>query len=145
MFRIPLAHNVGRGQIDSMTKPISLGTARIAISMLLLAGATLPVAAGFISHIPFGTTKDGKEVQLYTLRNSHGMTVKVMTYGAVIYSLEVPDRHGKLANITAGLSEDKAQGRQTPGQLAKQSREDRSDQRGLTGPVLAYNGDQSPT
>jgi hypothetical protein len=29
-----------------------------------------------------------------------------------------------------------------PGQLAKQSREDRSDQRGLAGPVLAYNGDQ---
>ncbi len=101
MFRIPLAHNVGRGQIDSMTKPIRLGTARIALSMLLLAGATLTVAAGSISHIPFGATKDGRDVELYTLRNSHGMTAKVMTYGAVIYSLEVPDRHGKLANITA--------------------------------------------
>lgn len=49
----------------------------------------------------FGTTADGETVELWTLRNSKGVTARIMTWGAVIYSLEVPDRDGKLANVSA--------------------------------------------
>jgi len=54
-----------------------------------------------IEAIPFGATQDGHAVELYTLSNNHGLSVKVMTYGAIIYSLEAPDRAGRLANVTA--------------------------------------------
>ncbi len=50
----------------------------------------------------FGKTKDGKEVDLYTLVNANGLKVKIMTYGGIVTSLEVPDRDGKLADIVLG-------------------------------------------
>lgn len=56
-----------------------------------------------ISHEPFGKTADGEDVLLYTLANSHGMKVKIMTYGAIVVSVEVPDRDGKLANVNLGF------------------------------------------
>ena len=51
--------------------------------------------------MPFGATSDGQAVEMYTLRNSRGLTAKVLTFGAAIYSLEVPDRNGKFANVNA--------------------------------------------
>jgi aldose 1-epimerase len=60
-----------------------------------------PVLKAGIEKAPFGTTKDGRPVEIYTLRNSHGLTAKVMTYGAIIVSLEVPDRDGEFANVNA--------------------------------------------
>ncbi len=54
-----------------------------------------------ISKAPFGTTRDGQPVELYSLRNANGLTAKVMTYGAIIYSFEVPDHEGHFTNITA--------------------------------------------
>jgi aldose 1-epimerase len=50
---------------------------------------------------PFGAARSGEPVDLYTIRNANGVTAKVMTYGAVIYSLEVPDKDGKFLNVTA--------------------------------------------
>ncbi len=52
---------------------------------------------------PFGKTAGGEEVELYTLTNSHGMQVKIMTYGAIVVSVETPDRDGKLANVNLGF------------------------------------------
>ncbi len=51
----------------------------------------------------FGTTRDGKTVDLYTLTNAQGMTVKVMTYGATLIGVEVPDRAGRHVNVTLHL------------------------------------------
>jgi len=51
----------------------------------------------------FGKTADGREVELYTLTNTNGLRAKIMTYGAIVVSLEVPDRNGKLADITLGF------------------------------------------
>ena len=50
---------------------------------------------------PFGSTRDGQAVELFTLRNSHGLTAQILTYGAAIHSLEVPDRSGRFVNIAA--------------------------------------------
>jgi aldose 1-epimerase len=49
----------------------------------------------------FGKTQDGQSVDLYTLRNVNGMTAKVITYGAIISSFEVPDKTGRFTNVTA--------------------------------------------
>ena len=52
---------------------------------------------------PFGKTPDGQEVDLYTMTNTNGITAKITNYGAILVSLEVPDKNGKLADITLGF------------------------------------------
>jgi aldose 1-epimerase len=56
-----------------------------------------------ISTKPFGKTPDGQEVELYTMTNTNGITAKITNYGAILVSLEVPDKNGKPADITLGF------------------------------------------
>ena len=51
---------------------------------------------------PFGRLADGTAVELYTLTNVGGLKARIMTYGAILVSLEVKDRGGKLGDITLG-------------------------------------------
>lgn len=53
----------------------------------------------------FGKTPDGKNVTLYTLTNAKGLRVTIIDYGAILVSLQVPDRNGKLADINLGFDE----------------------------------------
>jgi aldose 1-epimerase len=53
-----------------------------------------------VTKLPFGSTKDGQAVELYTLHNANGLAARVITYGAIIYSFDVPDRNGRFANVT---------------------------------------------
>ena len=50
----------------------------------------------------YGRLADGLEVEVYTLTNSYGLRARIMTYGATLISLEVPDRNGQLADIVLG-------------------------------------------
>jgi aldose 1-epimerase len=59
-------------------------------------------AAPTISRELFGQV-DGTNVFRYTLANSHGMTVKILTYGGIIQTLTVPDRWGHESNIVLGF------------------------------------------
>ncbi len=52
----------------------------------------------------FGKTADGKPVELYTLTNGK-VTAKVMTYGAILTELDVPDRDGKPADVVLGFDD----------------------------------------
>jgi aldose 1-epimerase len=51
----------------------------------------------------FGTTADGTRVDRYTLRNASGMTLRLITYGAAVTELHVPDRNGRLADVVLGF------------------------------------------
>lgn len=53
----------------------------------------------------FGKTPDGQEVKLYTLTNAGGLRAGVTEYGAILVSLEVPDRDGKLEDIALGFDD----------------------------------------
>lgn len=53
-----------------------------------------------VQREPFGQTPSGDEVTLFGLRNHSGMKVSLIDLGAIITSVEVPDRDGKLANVT---------------------------------------------
>jgi aldose 1-epimerase len=55
-----------------------------------------------IEKQPFGKTADGGAVDVYTLTNSNGIRARIMTYGAAMVSLEVPDRAGKMEDILLG-------------------------------------------
>lgn len=50
----------------------------------------------------FGRLPDGREVALVTLTNRQGTTAKVMSYGAAIQSMILPDRTGKPADVALG-------------------------------------------
>jgi aldose 1-epimerase len=50
----------------------------------------------------FGKTSEGTPVELYTLSNGK-ITAKVMTYGAILTELLVPDRNGKLGDVVLGF------------------------------------------
>src|SRR5450432_3540730 len=52
---------------------------------------------------PFGSTKDGQPVEIYTLTNAKGIEARIMTYGAILVSLKVPDSAGKLDDIVLGF------------------------------------------
>jgi len=54
---------------------------------------------------PFGKTKDGVAVELFTIKNNSGLVAKVMTRGATLVQLHVPDRDGKAADVLLGFDD----------------------------------------
>ncbi len=61
-------------------------------------------AAATLEHAPYGTTQAGQAVEIYTMTNEHGVSVRFLSYGGVITEIHAPDRTGRLANIVLGLS-----------------------------------------
>src|SRR5205807_2915402 len=53
----------------------------------------------------FGKTADGAAVEMYELQNSSGAEAKVITYGAILTELHVPDRQGQLADVVMGFDD----------------------------------------
>ncbi len=51
----------------------------------------------------FGKTPAGSEETLFVCRNAQGCEVRLTSYGARIVAVTVPDREGKLANVTLGF------------------------------------------
>lgn len=51
----------------------------------------------------FGSTPEGKEVFKYTLKNNRGMEVDIMTYGAIITAIRVPDRNREPGDVVLGF------------------------------------------
>jgi aldose 1-epimerase len=56
-----------------------------------------------VEKIDFGKTRDGAPIDQYVLRNPNGMVAKVITYGATLTDLLVPDRTGKTTSIVLGF------------------------------------------
>jgi aldose 1-epimerase len=50
----------------------------------------------------FGKLPDGHAIDRFTLTNSSGMQVQAITYGAIITSIRVPDRNGKMDDVVLG-------------------------------------------
>ena len=53
----------------------------------------------------FGNLKDGTPVDLYTLDNGRGMTVKISTRGGALVSVAVPDRLGGKRDVVLGYDD----------------------------------------
>ncbi len=54
---------------------------------------------------PFGTLPDGTAIEIFTLANAKGIQARIMTYGATLVSLRVPDREGKLEDVILGFDD----------------------------------------
>lgn len=60
------------------------------------------MGGGGVRREPFGNAPDGQPVELITLTNTRGMELRVMTWGATITALRVPDRSGALGDVVLG-------------------------------------------
>jgi len=55
-----------------------------------------------ISSKVYGKTSEGKEVHIFKISNSNGMTAEIINYGGIVVSLNVPDKEGKIDDIVLG-------------------------------------------
>ncbi len=53
----------------------------------------------------WGQTPDGKAVNLYTLKSSSGLEVKITDFGGVITAVNAPDKSGKVDNVVLGFDD----------------------------------------
>jgi aldose 1-epimerase len=47
---------------------------------------------------------EGKKVDLHTLKNAHGMEVKITNYGGIVTSIKVPDKNNKFDDVVLGFN-----------------------------------------
>lgn len=66
---------------------------------------TSPAICEDPSAEPFGKTKDGQAVEIYTLKSGNGLVAKVMTRGATLVQLFVPDKNGKSDDVVLGFDD----------------------------------------
>jgi aldose 1-epimerase len=82
-----------------------------------------PATGPKVTREPFGTLPDRREIARYTLYGAPASpgavvpaSVSILTYGGILQSIVVPDRNGRLANVTLGFGE--LAGYVDPGYLA---------------------------
>jgi aldose 1-epimerase len=69
-------------------------------------GGEAPAAVNKATHVEkaaFGQTADGTAIESYTIYNSQGASAKLITYGATVAELHVPDKNGKMGDVVLGF------------------------------------------
>jgi len=80
-------------------------TSRV-VTLTTLLVALSPVAfAATAQRAAFGTLPDGTPIEAVTLRNTHGVSARIITYGATLQALTAPDRQGHEADIALGYDD----------------------------------------
>ena len=91
--------------MNKVAKSVLLGLMVMAVGGVnaVIANAAAP-AADYVDVKPAGYHQmiDGKQVNLYTLKNKNGMVAKFTNYGGKLVEFLAPDRNGKLGDIALG-------------------------------------------
>ncbi|MGW1522611.1 aldose epimerase family protein [Streptomyces sp. NPDC001588] len=84
-------------------RTVIAGAAAAGIAATTLGTGTAEAAPGGRKPLKelFGKLDDGTKVYRWSLQNG-GTRLKVLSYGGIIQSLEIPDRHGRYANVSLG-------------------------------------------
>ncbi len=77
----------------------------IIVATLLAAISAHAADAAEAKRTPAGTLKDGTAIEAVTLSNAHGVSAKILSYGATLQSLMGPDRAGKIADVVLGYDD----------------------------------------
>ncbi len=77
----------------------------ISILMVLIFSCTNPMKKITMPYknTDFERIIDGKQTNLYTLKNLNGVVVTLTNYGAKLISVYVPDRNGKMTDVLLGF------------------------------------------
>ena len=81
----------------------SLAAMRSAPAVKAGGGCAPTVSKQFFGKTIEPYTGKNTAVYRYTLTNCNGMQVKILTYGAITQSINVPSRHGKEADVVLGF------------------------------------------
>jgi aldose 1-epimerase len=100
---VTLAALVGCNSRGGTAKPSDTGTPSAGAASAGATSAASATGQPGVSRAAFGTLPDGRAVELFTLRNAHGVEVRAMTYGGIITALRTPDRGGTLDDIVFGF------------------------------------------
>ena len=79
----------------SFSTPVRCAAASVVASTLMLGGSVTKTTTKAVYA--------GKPIEMVTLKNSHGMEVQAISYGAIITSIKVPDRNGRIADVVLGF------------------------------------------
>lgn len=83
---------------------IRLTTAFFACTFFMGMAQSKPLKTNMLnSEKPFGQTPNNEAVTLYTLKNSKGMEVQIMNYGAIITKIMVPDKNKVIEDVVLGF------------------------------------------
>ncbi|XP_052057648.1 galactose mutarotase-like [Mytilus californianus] len=63
------------------------------------------MSAVIILEEDFGKTKDGLSVKRFTLKNQNNVTIRIISYGAIVTDILVPDRKGNVQDINLGFDD----------------------------------------
>jgi aldose 1-epimerase len=85
----------------SMKNAIITGCAVLAASC----GLSGTASAATATRSTFGKLADGTAVEAVTLTGSNGVRARIITLGATLQAFDVPDRQGKVADITLGYDD----------------------------------------
>ncbi|MFJ4807995.1 aldose epimerase family protein [Streptomyces longwoodensis] len=84
-------------------RTVIAGAAAAGVAATALGGtARAATGRGPVKEL-FGTLADGTKVHRWSLQNG-GTRLKVLSYGGIVQSLEIPDKHGRYANVSAGFA-----------------------------------------
>jgi aldose 1-epimerase len=105
--------NQGKGMIEvkqKMRRAYGFGVIGIAgvLACLLLATTWGPARGQItqktgVERAAFGKLDDGTVIEAFTLRNSRGASAEIITYGATLAGLWVPDRMGQEGDVVLGF------------------------------------------
>ncbi|TCC87390.1 galactose mutarotase [Pedobacter frigiditerrae] len=83
-------------------KAFSLAAFCFAVAILSCNQPQKAVEAVKTDSLQYDTVINGKQVKLYTLTNSNGVTVTITNFGGRVISLLVPDKNDKLVDVSLG-------------------------------------------
>ena len=83
----------------------AIGKTGIIVATMLAALSTQAAGAADVKRTPAGTLKDGTAIEAVTLSNAHGVSARILSYGATLQSLMGPDRNGKIADVVLGYDD----------------------------------------
>jgi len=72
-------------------------------SLIFFLSCAEGTSSSTIQKEEFGKTAAGETVNLYTIKNTNGIELKVTEFGATLVSLKIPDREGNFEDIILGF------------------------------------------